>query len=197
MANVEIVEYIKDQLDAGYSEAEIREALQAEGWSSRDVEEAFDEVYATAQKNQSRPPPPLEPVEKATPAKADLAPPPAGLPARSVGKGGFILSMVGGLLALVALGGGMAAGTAFNPLAIATALFGILMILGSLLIRRGTIRGGALLVMIPGVIGIGLNIIYQLESVAVFQSLVPGPINLDTIGYVVGLVGGIMGVRSI
>ncbi len=78
MVSNEIVEYVKTQLNAGFSEDDIRAALRGQGWPEDDINEAFNVIRGFV-------PPPKAPeeekVKKAT--------------------SGFVLSFLGGMLILI------------------------------------------------------------------------------------------------
>ena len=80
MADSEIMEYVKTQLKAGYTEEQIRKALLDADYTIEEVNEAIT--------SQSKPP---------------AAPKPPKPEKRVGGKVGFILSLIGGVLILVTI----------------------------------------------------------------------------------------------
>ncbi len=90
-----IVQYIREQLSAGYTEQEIRDALLSQGWYSEEIERAFSTVRATAPAKPAARPAEEPPAAKQEPEKAA-----AQQPGRVIGTG-FILSLAGGVLVIL------------------------------------------------------------------------------------------------
>jgi hypothetical protein len=61
MADPNLAAYIRQSLDSGYSEADIRNALLGEGWDEASVNDAFSEVYSQAAAPIE---PPITPVQE-------------------------------------------------------------------------------------------------------------------------------------
>ena len=90
-----IVQYIREQLSAGYTEQEIRDALLSQGWYSEEIEGAFSTVRAPAPAKPAARPAEGPPAVKQEPEKAA-----AQQPRREIGTG-FVLSLAGGVLVIL------------------------------------------------------------------------------------------------
>jgi hypothetical protein len=93
--NSSIVNYIKEQLSAGYSEKEIRDALLSQGWYSEEIDKAFSAARAPAPTKPAAMPAEVPPAAGQEPEKAAAQQPRGGIGAR------FILSLAGGALVIL------------------------------------------------------------------------------------------------
>jgi hypothetical protein len=55
MADESIVRYIREQLSAGYTEGEIRDALSGQGWHPEEIEKAFSDATSSEQEEPDIP----------------------------------------------------------------------------------------------------------------------------------------------
>ncbi len=89
-----IARYIREQLSAGYTEQEIRDALSSQGWYSEEIEKELSAVRASAPAKPAARPAEGSPAAKQGPEKAATQQP------RRIGTG-FILSLAGGALVIL------------------------------------------------------------------------------------------------
>lgn len=117
MANPELIEYAKNQLDAGSSATYVRTVLIKQGWSERDVDDAIG--IAQAQVEPKQPPAPVaSPVAEAKPSGSSKFLAIAGT------LSGIFFIVMGGIsiYILITLGGALAA---FEALAAAGGAAGV------------------------------------------------------------------------
>lgn len=178
MVSSDIIEYVKEQLKAGYSSEEIRVALLAQGWTEEDVDEVF--TFAG--------PPSAQPIT-----------PPVTI--KKGGNKGFLISLLGGLILFIfgletvlslpvlsslLVGAGLIiAVSGFFEALLLTSLnsgvviliFAVVIILGALLLHReGKEKRGGILI-----------IVFSVLSLIGFNGF------LLFVGAVLGIIGGILG----
>jgi hypothetical protein len=107
MADSKIVNYIRDTISQGYKKEEIKSALLKQGWFPEEIEEAFRAVQPAPGPKSPEPKPEqskltVKKFKKPTVAGKHPQPKPEAHKKRMGGiKGGFILSVVGGILIMV------------------------------------------------------------------------------------------------
>ncbi len=104
MADSSIINYIREQSKAGYSEAEIKAALSQQGWEEGEIEEAFSAAQPKKAAKPAQPgsPPAGKPVEKTGDPIKDKVAQMEQRPAPKTWFGiNFILTLAGGLVILV------------------------------------------------------------------------------------------------
>lgn len=191
MPNPEILAYIKEQQNAGYSAKEIKNALLSAGWEELEIRDAFDSLESPGKPEK----------QKKEKPKSSVYPP---VDVKEGRNHSFIISIIGGLLIFVfALETVLSlqlitstlvnAGLSINLLGlfagvlesdvnmgIVLIIFAVDIILGSLLINReGRERMGGILVLVFSVLSlIGFN----------------G--SLLIIGSVLGIIGSILAIKN-
>ncbi|MBL7160498.1 MAG: hypothetical protein ISS93_01460 [Candidatus Aenigmarchaeota archaeon] len=208
MANYVVLEYVEEQLEAGYSFDEIRSALLDEGWSDGEIDDAFSQAKPHKVSKLARIKPKSSRTIEAkkpqdiyhTEEKPDQVYPPVEI--KSGKSSGFIISLIGGLLLFVfgletmlkleMFGPQLVqAGLAINLLgllepflvgSIGAVIFvlAVIIIIGSFISRKeGKERLGAIIVLLLSIIAIvGFN------SFLVF------------VGAALGIIGGILAFRK-
>lgn len=99
MTESKVIDYINDTLSQGFSENEVKAALKKQGWSDLDIDEA---MRAAAPRSTSPPKRTgAQASKKPEQPKAEKGKAAQGKPGKSLVKGGFILTAVGGMLIIV------------------------------------------------------------------------------------------------
>jgi hypothetical protein len=203
MVSSDVVEYIKEQLHAGYSEGEIIDALRKEGWTDKEIDEGFALTHHLHEdhheKEHHEDHHEKHKFEKdhhkhhKGPELPDLE--------RKKGSGlGFILSLIGGILLLISslemlasisinsffesfgltIGffGYFAGMMSVIETGMALVVFAVVIIIGSVIIRKaGKARLGGILVLI-----------FSVLSLVGFTGFIL------FIGALLGIIGGIVGI---
>ena len=155
MAEKALVNYIRDALAAGANFQQIHDILKSQEWPEQSIEQAMAEAAqpqraltprALAAPFPPTPPPGFQPIQSAPPLRR-------GAPH------GFGLAFAGGIAILARVLGGMAAGLP-NPFAPALApaapvvglLFGILIIVAALLLKKGKSPAGVIALALSAVL---------------------------------------------